>query len=417
VSRPIRNELLEIFEAALAAVNGCAVVREYLRRHPPGEPVYVLAVGKAACAMARGAHEALGSAIRDALVVTKEGYAESLPWPVHEAGHPYPNARSLDAGARLLEFVARVPLSVPMLVMLSGGASALLEVLPPGVSLAQLEEVNRWLLGSGMDIVAMNTVRKRLSCIKGGRLAALLSPRPVLCLAISDVPGDDARAIGSGPLTADIALHAPLAGMALPPEIESLLRISPPAPRPDDACFDRVRYEIVARLDDALRAAARAARVRGWRSVVAPRRLDGNAVDVGARLARELVCAEPGVVHVWGGETTVVLPAVPGRGGRNQSVALAAARELRGGNGVAMLAAGTDGSDGPTEDAGALVDGLTVERGEIAGLDADVALAGADAGRFLEASGDLIRTGPTGTNVMDLILGLRRPDGNNRTPC
>jgi glycerate 2-kinase len=408
--RSLRQELLVIFEAALAAVNGATVVRERLRRRSPGGPLHLVAIGKASCAMARGAHEVLGGRIRRALVVTKEGYAEPLPWPVLEAGHPYPDARSLEAGAQLLDFIAPIPEADEVLVLLSGGASALVEVLPDGVNLAQLDEVTRWLLGSGFDIAAMNAVRKRLSRIKGGRLAALLSPRRVTCFAISDVPGEDPRAIGSGPLTADPALQAPLHA-ALPAEITALLRACPPAPRPHDDCFENVRYEIVAGLDDALRAAQVAAHARGWRCDIHAQRLAGEAVECGARLARQLLAAEAGVVQVWGGESTVVLPRSPGRGGRNQSLALAAARVLRGHDDVVMLAAGSDGSDGPTDDAGALVDGQTVERGETAGLDADIALVGADAGTFLEASGDLIQTGPTGTNVTDLVFGLRaRPE-------
>lgn len=408
--RSLREELLVIFEAALAAVNGCTVVRARLQRRPPDGPVHLVAVGKAACAMARGAHEALGAGIRGALVVTKEGCAEPLPWPVLEAGHPCPDARSLDAGARLLDFIAHVPEADEVLVLLSGGASALVEVLPAGVDLPQLEDVTRWLLASGLDIAAMNAVRKRLSRIKGGRLAALLNPRRVTCLAISDVPGDDPRAIGSGPLTADPALQAPLHA-ALPVDIAALLRTCPPAPGPDDDCFRNGQYEIVASLDDALGAADALAQERGWRSVVHASRIAGDAAACGARLARQLLAADSGVVQIWGGESTVVLPPSPGRGGRNQSLALAAALELRGRDDAVLLAAGSDGSDGPTDDAGALVDGQTVERGETAGLDADTALVHADAGTFLEASGDLIQTGPTGTNVMDLALGLRARPG------
>lgn len=404
---PERHLLLEIYQAALEAVNGRRVVHEFLRRTPVAPPLYMVAVGKAACAMARGAHEALDRQIAAALIVTKHGYEEPLPWPVHEAGHPLPDEHSLAAGRRLAEFVAAIPPQAGVLVLLSGGASALVEILPRGIGLAEWQEANRFLLASGLDIAACNAVRKRLSCIKGGRLASMLAPRPVLCLAISDVPGDEAAAIGSGPLVADSGSAAALDSIDLPPVLVALLKLAPPMPAPGDDCFRHVRFEIVARLADATRAAAAAARRRGHDVCVHPEFVQGDAVAAGARLARELLASMPGTVQVWGGETTVRLPLRAGRGGRNQSLALAAARALQGQERVWFLAAGTDGTDGPTADAGALVDGQTVTRGEVEGLLVDEALRTANAGEFLEASGDLIQTGPTGTNVMDLMLGLR----------
>jgi hydroxypyruvate reductase len=398
--------LLRICQSAIAAVRGRDRVRAYLQQHPVAAPVHLLAIGKAACAMAQGAHDVLGGNISDALVVTKHGHAESLPWPVLEAGHPLPDERSLAAGQKLIEFAAAIPLDATVLVLLSGGASALVEALPQGVSLMQLRELNDWLLASGLDIAAMNRMRKQLSRIKGGRLAKLLSPRPVLCLAISDVPGDDPRAIGSGSLVADATLIAASEMTNLPPAVAEALRYNPPTPAANDDCFRNVRFEIIARLDDAKRAAAEAARQLGYRVTLHQEFVDGDALAAGTRLARELLAAPAGEVQVWGGETTIKLPLQPGRGGRNQSLALAAALELRGQGHVWFLSAGTDGTDGPTADAGALVDGGTIARGETEGIGARQALAAADAGRFLEASGDLIQTGPTGTNVMDLMLGL-----------
>jgi hydroxypyruvate reductase len=332
---------------------------------------------------------------------------------VLEAGHPLPDETSLAAGEQLEAFVARIPARAQVLVLLSGGGSALLERLPPGMGLADLRRLNEWLLASGLDIHAMNAIRKRLSLVKGGRLAKHLAPRPVLCLAISDVRGDDPRSIASGPLTPEPAMSRIEAPAAIPDEgrlpefVRGLLAKAPPLPAPDDPCFQGVRYEIIARNEDAKRAAAEAARARGYRVVVESAFIEGEAVGAGERLAHTLLDSAPGVLHVWGGETTVVLPPRPGRGGRCQALALAAARALRGRENTYLLAAGTDGSDGPTEDAGALVDGASVARGEREGLDAAGALAAADAGTFLEAGGDLIQTGATGTNVMDLMLGLR----------
>ncbi len=399
-----RRDLLRIFESALAAVHGRVRVRERLLREHFTSPLYLIAIGKAAGAMAQGAHEALGAQIADAMVVTKHGHGEPLAWPVLEAGHPLPDATSLAAGAALLAFVERLPPQAPVLVLLSGGASALVEALPAGMDLAALRRLNDWLLASGLDIHAMNAVRRRLSLIKGGRLAVSLAPRPVLCLAISDVSDDDPRVIGSGPLTPESGTFEP---DRLPPFARALLAAAPPLPPAGHPAFRSVRYEIVACNADARRAAVHTAMALGYRATQMPELLTGEAAVTGARLAQSLRNAAPGSVQVWGGETTVVLPAQPGRGGRCQSLALAAALVLQGQEQAWLLSAGTDGSDGPTADAGALVDGLTVFRGEQEGLEARAALVAADAGSFLEASGDLLQTGPTGTNVMDLVLGLR----------
>ncbi len=372
----------------------------------------MVAVGKAACAMAQGARDVLGNHIVDALIITKKGYTETLPWLVLEAGHPLVDETSLEAGTQLLDFVARIPREVPMLVLISGGASALVEALPPQITLDQFQKINRWLLGSGLDINNYNRIRRRLSRLKGGRLAKLLSPRNVLCLIISDVPGNDLRAIGSGPLVADEDLRRPLTLPGLPDFITEALKYMPPAPAPDDACFQKINREIVATLDNAKSAAVEAAKKMGYPVFMESAFISGDAAGAGTRLANKLLQSEPGVVHVWGGETTVTLPEAPGRGGRNQSLALAAAMMLQGQDDVWFLAAGTDGADGPTDDAGALVDGGTVSRGKSAGLEAKELLARADAGSFLEASGDLLQTGPTGTNVMDMMLGFKAKNRN-----
>ena len=399
--------LLKVYQAALEAVHGRRCVNESLKGYPCHAPVYLIALGKAACAMAQGAHDALGAGIVDAFIVTKPGFAESLPWPVLEAGHPLPDERSLAAGQALLDFAARIPSGASVLVLISGGASALVEVLPQGVTLENLHALNDWLLASGLDITACNQLRKRCSLIKGGRLAERFAPRPVLCLAISDVPGDDPRIIGSGLLTADPELALPADFSGFPEFVRDALRHSPPAPRVGDASFQNVRVEIIAGLGAAKSAAAKAARELGYGVKLHPEFIAGDALEAGERLARTLLAAPAGEMQIWGGETTLKLPSLVGRGGRNQSLALSAAQVLSAREHVWFLSIGTDGNDGPTLDAGALVDGGTIARGELEGLNIAQALATADAGTFLEASGDLIQTGPTGTNVMDLMLGLQ----------
>ncbi len=407
-----RRRLLDGFRAALAAADGRRCVAEHLLAHgrSPG-PCHLIAIGKAAARMAAGALEAMDGRIADGLILTKTGHCESVAGlECLEGGHPLPDAGSLAAGTRLLTFAGGLPPGEPCLVLLSGGASAVAEVLPEGITLADLQRVNAWLLGSGLPIAAMNGVRRALSLIKDGRLALRLGRRPVHVLLLSDVLGDDPAVIGSGPLAPGGA-GTPAAG--LPPWLGTLLGRAPPPPRPGDPCLAGVRHALVGSNRQALEAAARTA--TGWGlPVAAAETLAGDAAAQGEGIGRRLAAAAPGV-YLWGGETTVRLPAAPGRGGRNQHLALAAAAALAGRHDVLLLAAGTDGTDGPTEDAGALVDGATVARGRAQGLDAARCLRAANAGAFLEASGDLLQTGPTGTNVMDLVIGLKLPAAGGDT--
>ena len=405
----IRKHLQEIYAAALASVDGRASVCKALRRHKISSLLNVIAIGKAAPAMLQGALDELSGKIQQGLLITKHGHAEASTFPTNitliEAGHPWPDQASLDAGKALLDFITTSPADAQLLFLISGGASSLVEVLSDGITLNELHKLNYWLLGSGLDIHAMNHVRKAISSIKGGRLAQQLASRTALALLISDVTGDDPSTIGSGLLVAD-HLQQTDAPLDLPDWVDALIQKGGSAPQLGDSCFVSVRVEIIASLSDAKHAAAAKGRDLGYEVYEHGATLGGDAVTLGRQLASELL-AGPEVLHVWGGETTVRLPQGPGRGGRNQHLALAAAIELAGEDYVAFLAAGTDGTDGPTEDAGALVDGQTLARGEAQGLSAVRALHEADAGSFLAASGDLIQTGPTGTNVMDLMLGLK----------
>lgn len=404
-----RGILLALFGAALQAVDGRRSVRRALCDPPMQERVWITAVGKAAESMTLGALDALGERCIGGLLIGREGPADPRPlaaagirWLV--GGHPVPDQGSLAAGTRLLGHLADAPADASLLFLISGGASSLVEAPVDGIGLDALQRANRWLLASGLPIGALNRVRTALSRIKGGGLLALLPDRPRRVLAISDVPGDDPGLIGSGLLVAGPGLAQSLAALDLPQWLRDLtargLAGRPPA------LARGPEVELVGRLEDAKQAAARAATDLGLAVQVQPRFLEGDAAKRGAELAR-LLWDGPSGVQVWGGETTVRLPRETGRGGRSQHLALAAALELAGREGCLLLAAGTDGSDGNTADAGALVDGDTLERGALDGLDARDCLARADSGTFLAASGDLIYTGPTGTNVMDLVLGLR----------
>jgi glycerate 2-kinase len=404
-----RKELLTIYQAALQAVNGRAAVRQHLQTQPINGACTLIAIGKAAEAMTLGACDALPGGIHGGLVISKPGHfaAEALAargFATCAGGHPLPTPGSLEAGQRLLELL-RGTTEKRLLFLISGGASSLVESPLAGLSLTDLERAGTWLLGSGLGIEAMNHVRKSLSGIKGGGLLQLIGERSVTALAISDVPGDDPAVIGSGLLVPDGGLANKVRQLALPDWLRAWVeqglaqRRGLPASAPEIA--------IVASLEQAKAAAARQAEQLGHAVITHTEFVAGDAAKAGQRLAGALLLGPPGV-HVWGGETTVRLPAQPGRGGRNQHLALAAALTLNGHADCALLSAGTDGSDGPTEDCGAVVDGGTLERAAALGRRADAALASADAGTFLAASGDLLQSGPTGTNVMDLILGLKQ---------
>lgn len=401
-----RTVLADAHAAAVRAVEGRNSVARWLADNPLDGVWQVVAVGKAAGAMTLGARDALGDRLASALVVTREGYASDElradgRFEILEAAHPVPDARSLRAGERVLDRVADAGTDERFLFLVSGGASSLVEALPEGGSAEALAELNRRLLADGLDIQAMNRIRRAVSRVKGGRLGVALGDREAVALLISDVPGDDPTVIGSGllfappPGEASVPGHVPEAYRGLCPAAE---------PGPDQESLPPMRHAIVASNRIAREAASDHLRAAGFTVTQDDTFLEGEARALGERLgqrARGLTGA-----LVMGGEPTVTLPAASGRGGRMQALALSAAVSLEGVADAWLLAAGTDGADGPTEDAGAIVDGGTIERGRVAGLDARDCLDRADAGRFLDASGDLLRTGPTGTNVMDIVIAL-----------
>ena len=409
--RDFREHLLSMYTTALRAVNGQQRVAHYLREQAyKPTAVAVIALGKAAEAMTKGAFEVLESAINRALIITKHGHLNSQQWQAYpvtcvEASHPVPDKSSLLAGQLLLDFIADLPVNCPVLCLISGGTSALVEVLAPNITLTDLQQVNQWLLANGVDIHTINQIRKRLSAIKGGRLATYLQGHPVLNLLISDVPNDDLKVIGSGLLTAHEDNVS--ANIALPDWLKILMKQALPLAEPH--YFSTITQDLLATPATARHAAEKSALQLGYRVRNHETLLIGDALYVGHTLAQRLSTATS-EVSIWSSETTVNLPAQPGQGGRCQSLALATAFELAKHTGIYLLAAGTDGYDGSGEVAGALIDGGTLTRGQQAGLNARQCLDTADAGRFLAASGDLVYTGPTNTNVMDIIIGLKVGD-------
>ncbi len=361
------QDVKKLWYAGVEAVRGDVAVNHAVTQGLVARPDKIIAVGKAAGAMAQAACASFPGT--PCLVVTKYGHADEAPTPSHviEASHPVPDTASLDAGHALQNAVNACDADTHLLMLVSGGASALAEVPLEGITLAELMDSTNALLASGAAIGEMNAHRTANSQIKGGKLLANFSGAQVTTLALSDVEGDALTTIGSG------------IGDA-----------------PADTAFD-FHPHIVASNSIARRAVASASAVPVTMNAET---LYGDINDLIPRIAAQLAAAPSGL-FVLGGEPVVVLPDTPGKGGRNMALALGLAREIAGTSGLRILVAGTDGTDGPTDAAGALVDGQTWQDS------AADALARADAYPWLDAHGALIKSGPTGTNVADLLIALK----------
>ena len=422
-----RADVLAALAGALAAADPAAAVRRHFRRSrsglmvgdtrmplPKGR-VFVLAFGKAAPAMAGAALEVLeGSDV--AGVVASPAGAPAGPLEAVAAGHPLPDAGSLEAGRRLLELAGEAGRRDLVLVLVSGGGSALAEVPAAGLTLDDLDEVNRALLHSGAPITEVNTVRRHLSAFKGGHLAEAAAPAPLVSLILSDVVGSPLEAIAGGPTVPDPTTFAAALAVlqrwaVVPPRaVRAALEEGASGKRPDTPKGGNAFAGPVVIVADGAAAAAgavAAARERGLSAWAISTVVQGEARLVAERLTTMTRRLREGEMAVFAGETTVTV-AGTGRGGRNQELALAAGLALDGDRGGALVASfATDGVDGPTDAAGGIGDGGTVIRGRERGLDAAAALAANDSLPYLEASGDLLHCGPTGTNVGDVMLAFR----------
>ena len=429
----LRPDLEAIFRAGLRAADperilardlaGDAASGWTFRKRPllpppraSDEPVFLFGAGKAAAALARGVSRGLGGEVIRGRVIVKHEHALAVPGvTVEEAGHPVPDAASVRATRRLLADLSEAGRSSRVLVLLTGGASALLAAPAAGLTLEDKSRVSSLLLASGADIHEINTVRKHLSAVKGGRLLPLLPPGRSAALLISDVIGDNLTSIGSGPATSDpttfgdaleVLRKFDLTRRVPDPVIQRLRDggrgLIPDTPDAPDAA---IPHHILASNSLSLRAAVAQAERLGYRTEVFGKDLSGEVHATARRFARRLAVLAAGpapAALVAGGELTLRVTG-DGRGGRSQEFALVAAREMDGLRGAALLAAGTDG---PTNAAGAFGDGNTWRRARQGGLDPAAALRRNDAWTLLRATGDLLVTGPTGTNVMDLMIGL-----------
>lgn len=433
-----RGPVVAVLEAALAAVDPFAATRAFLTRQDDTliagshtydlariRRIFVIGAGKAGAPMSQAVEAVLGDRISAGLVAVKTGHSA----PTHhveivEAAHPRPDAAGVEAGRRILALAEEAGSDDLVIALLSGGGSALLVAPAPGISLADMQAMTDALLASGATIHEINCLRKHCDNLKGGQLARAAAPATLLTLALSDVVGSPLDVIASGPTVPDattwedawtIVRRYDLVGK-LPPSILERLQMGrdgrlPDTPKSDDPVFERSHTLVVADNRMAAQAAAERAAELGYHPLLLTTYLEGEAAQVAkvaVALGREVQAhaapVAPPACLIMGGETTVTLHEHAGMGGRNQELALAAALALDGDDSITLVSLATDGTDGPTDSAGGIADGGTVSRGRAQGLDAEDHLRRHDAYPYLLATHDLLRTGPTQTNVNDLIL-------------
>ncbi len=424
----MRELLLDLYQAALRSADpAAAVTRELTERPlPSAAPVHVVAIGKAATGMAAaalGILEATRTPLAGGIIVGPQGSGAGSRLPIRVGDHPLPGINSTNAADAIAHAVSGMPSTHQVLVLLSGGASSLAAAPVAGVTDDDLATLWAFLLQSGQPISAVNAIRKRFVRWGAGRLAGSIAPRTVTVLCISDVIGDDPGTIGSGPCAPDLRSAREVLGLLealssdteLPASVRRHLERQasgaiPDTLKPGDPAFRNVTTHVIASNRLAVQGIRNRAEELGLAVLAGASDLSGEARDAGTRIGAFLRAGGGGAnCFVWGGETTVTLGGkVTGLGGRCQELALAAAAELEDVPGVALLAAGTDGRDGPTDAAGAVVDGATWAGVTGAGREPERDLASHDAYHALDAVEALLRTGPTGTNVMDVVIGLRR---------
>ncbi len=428
-----------LFRTAVAAVQPAPLIEKNVRLNGKHltiaastfdlsrvEHLYVVGAGKATAPMAAALEGILGDAIADGMIIVKYGHTAPLRRiRTVEAAHPVPDENGLAGTRELVALLEKAGERDLVICLLSGGGSALLVDAPPGCSLSEVQSFFGLLLASGADIAEVNTVRKHLSGVKGGGLARAASPAQIVSLLLSDVIGDPPDVIASGPTVADPTTFADalrivgkygLAEKAPAALLEYLEKGArgevPETPKAADAAFARTANHLIGSNRIALEAALAEARQLGFHARIVTDRIAGEAREVAGEVVREAkrVAGDATVPKpaclLWGGETTVTLGGAGGLGGRNQELALAAALLLENEPGITVLSGGTDGTDGPTDAAGAVADGATASRARTQGITPEDYLAAHDAYHFFQRAGGHLFTGPTLTNVMDMIVAL-----------
>lgn len=439
----LKEDCLTIFRAGLLAVNPYEGVKKQirlsgdhlviagrsysLRNH---RRIYVIGAGKASAVMALALEQILGTQLDGGLVVVKYGHTADLrKVRLIEAGHPVPDEAGLQAAQSLLTMAQAFQTNDLALCLLSGGGSALLPLPVPGISLNDKQETTKLLLASGASIREINAIRKHLSRIKGGGLARAAAPATLISLILSDVIGNDLDVIASGPTVADRSTFQDCLAILqrydlnsrIPPTVRAYLEEGArgehaETPKPGDPAFAKTDAIIIGSNSQCLEAAEKKAQAMGYNPLILSSFIEGETREVArvhAAILKELLASGrpaplPACI-ISGGETTVTIRG-PGKGGRNQEFVLACGLEIAGCQGAAVFSAGTDGTDGPTDAAGAYADWRMVSRAEKQGLDPAGCLRENDSYQFFQQLGDLIITGPTNTNVMDLRLLLARQD-------
>jgi hydroxypyruvate reductase len=435
----LRKDAMTIFRSALAAVDPEEAVRRHLRVEESTlslegrrydlnacERILVVGAGKAVAPMAKALEDMLGDRIDSGVLVVKDGHGLPLrKIRVQEASHPVPDERGVAGTLEILKLLQGAGKHDLVLCLISGGGSALLIAPAEGIRLPDKQATTRSLLACGATIHEINTIRKHLSRAKGGQLARAAHPAAVLSLILSDVVGDDLDVIGSGPTVPDRSSYQDTMDIFRRYDIWDRIpvpvreRVSqgvrgalPETPKPGDPAFEGCVQVLVGSCLRALTAASESAERLGYRSLILTSKVEGEAREVAkafAAIGKEVLSSHhplaPPACILTGGETTVTLQG-DGRGGRNQEFVLAGAIALDGTGRIVVLAGGTDGTDGPTDAAGALADGLTIGRAKALGMDPHAFLKRSDSYHFFKPLDDLIITGPTRTNVMDVYMLL-----------
>lgn len=431
------KDTLTIFQAGVKAVNPVNAINKYLNRKDDRlkvgnrtydlrtyEDVYVIGAGKASAAMAQPIEEILGDRLKAGIVNVKYGHALPLSIVrVNEAGHPVPDKTGLRGTKQIIQLLHQTGENDLVLCLISGGGSALLPFPAKGLTLEDKQKVTECLLENGATIHEINAVRKHISQVKGGRLARLTYPSTLISLILSDVIGDKLESIASGPMVPDSSTYSDCLRILekyniqhkIPPSVLELLEKGAQGeieetPKADDPAFKMTQNIIIGSNIIAAKAAKQKADELGYNSLILSTSIEGETREVArehAAIAREIIntghpVPRPACI-ISGGETTVTIRG-KGLGGRNQEFALSAAIEIDGLKDVVILSGGTDGTDGPTDAAGAIANGTTVKRARELGLDAGHFLRENDSYNFFQPLGDLLITGPTYTNVMDLRL-------------
>ncbi len=436
----MRKEALDIFHASLKAVDPVNAVKRFLKKNDNKlsvkdttydlnsyDNIYLIGFGKAAAAMARGAEAVLGDDLKTGIVSVKYGYLDkvSSKIKINEAAHPVPDEAGMNGAKEIVDFLKQRDERDLIICVISGGGSAILPLPYEGVTLSQKQETTKLLLACGADIKEINAIRKHISQVKGGQLARIAQPATLVTLILSDVIGDPLDSIASGPTAADqstfndcwaILQKYDLLGK-IPPEVERHIKSGveksiPDTPKVSDPVFSKTQNFIIGSNWEAVVAASDYAQKLGYNTLVLSTFVEGETKDVArvhAAIAKEVnktgnPVKKPACI-ISGGETTVTIRG-NGLGGRNQEFVLAAAMDINGMDNVVVLSAGTDGTDGPTDAAGAIADGETITRANQLKLNSLKYLQDNDSYHYFEKLNDLVKTGPTNTNVMDIRIML-----------